>query len=128
MVLFAGRENEMKKIVHFSSPPLGTSKQFLSEEPGLVVEGNPFHETAMHFESPDGKLVSGTWTSTPGKWHARINRDEFCTILVGRGELISEDGEATAFAAGDSFLVPDGFRGYWRIIEKTTKHFVIRLH
>lgn len=27
---------------------------------------------------------------------------------------------------GDAFLIPDGFRGYWEVIETTTKHFVIR--
>ena len=30
------------------------------------------------------------------------------------------------FRTGDAFLIPDGFRGYWEVIETTTKHFVIR--
>ena len=33
---------------------------------------------------------------------------------------------AQTFRTGDAFLIPDGFRGYWEVIETTTKHFVIR--
>ncbi|MGB7287134.1 MAG: cupin domain-containing protein [Salaquimonas sp.] len=117
----------MSKVVHFSSPPLETSHRRLADLPERVVEGDPMHETHTQFESPDGKLIAGTWTSTPGKWHAFIDRDEFCSILDGRGELISEAGDIVAFYKGDSFMIPDGFRGFWHIIETTTKHFVIRL-
>jgi uncharacterized cupin superfamily protein len=116
----------MTEVIHFSAKPEEISHRRLADLPDRVVEGDPFHGTAMRFESPDGKLVAGTWTSTPGKWHAFIDRDEFCTILAGKGELIGQDGKATPFSAGDSFLVPDGFRGFWHIIETTTKHFVIR--
>jgi uncharacterized cupin superfamily protein len=40
--------------------------------------------------------------------------------------LIAEDGSAQTFRTGDAFLIPNGFRGYWDVIETTTKHFVIR--
>lgn len=116
----------MSKVIHFSSKPFESSTRHLAELPNRVVEGDPIHETHMHFESLDGKLSAGSWTSTPGKWHAFINRDEFCTILDGKGELISSSGEVVSFKKGDSFLIPDGFRGYWHILETTTKHFVIR--
>ena len=82
----------------------------------------------MRFESPDGALIAGTWTSTPGKWRAFADRDEFCTILSGHVRLIDENGVAKTFEAGDSFMIPNGFRGWWEVIETTTKHFVIRNH
>ena len=78
------------------------------------------------FESPDDGLVAGTWISTPGKWRAFTDRDEFCMILSGHCRLIDEAGEAKTFKAGDAFLIPNGFRGYWEVLETTTKHFVIR--
>jgi uncharacterized cupin superfamily protein len=71
-------------------------------------------------------MIAGTWTSTSGKWHAFIERDEFCVILAGHCRLIGEDGTVKEFRTGDSFLIPNGFRGYWDVIETTTKHFVIR--
>ena len=93
-----------------------------------VVSGAPQHHPRFFFESEDGVLVSGTWTSTPGKWHAFTDRDEFCYIVSGHCRLIDQDGFAREFRAGDAFLIPNGFRGFWDVIETTTKHFVIRSH
>lgn len=113
-------------VISFAGEPLSKSKRRLADLPDRVVEGDPHHQTEMHFESPDGGLIAGTWTSTPGKWHAFADRDEFCTILSGHVRLIDESGTAQTFRAGDSFMIPNGFRGYWDVLEITTKHFVIR--
>lgn len=117
-----------KSIVDFSEKPLRVVKRHLSDLPGRVVEGDPDHVSKFYFESPDGGLVSGTWTSTPGKWKAFADRDEFCMILSGHCRLISEDGVVKEFKSGDAFLIPNGFEGYWEVVETTTKHFVIRNH
>ncbi len=102
------------------------SRRRLADLPDRVVQGDPHHQTRMHFTSPDGTLMAGTWTSTPGKWHAFSERDEFCVLLHGHVRMISEDGTVQEFRTGDSFLIPNGFRGYWEVVETTTKHFVIR--
>ena len=50
-------------------------------------------------------------------------------ILSGHVRLIDDAGNGhRAFRGGDAFLIPNGFRGYWEVIETTTKHFVIRHH
>ncbi len=116
------------KIIDFGKDTGTTAHRRLADLPNRVVEGDPHHESTLFFESPDGKLIAGTWTSTPGKWHAFTDRDEFCYILSGHVRLIAEDGSAQTFRGGDAFLIPDGFRGYWEVIETTTKHFVIRDH
>ena len=115
-------------VVDFSAEPLEISRRRLSDLPDRVVEGDPFHVTELRYESPDGALVVGTWTSTPGKWRAFTDRDEFCIILFGCIRLVDEAGVAQSFGAGDAFLIPHGFRGFWEVIETTTKHFVIRRH
>ena len=115
-------------VVDFSGPALSESERRLADLPDRVVEGDPHHTIRQLFESPDGALTAGTWTSTPGKWHAFTERDEFCMILSGHVRLIDEDGTAQTFRTGDAFLIPNGFRGYWEVIETTTKHFVIRHH
>ena len=102
------------------------SRRRLADLPDRVVEGDPHHETKMRFHSPDGTLMAGTWTSTPGKWNVFTDRDEFCVFLSGHAQLISEDGTVQDFRGGDSFLIPNGFRGYWNVLETTVKHFVIR--
>ena len=98
----------------------------LADLPDRVVAGDPHHTTSIHFTSPDGRLSAGTWVSTPGKWHAFRNKDEYCYIVDGHCALIHEDGTRQDFRAGASFLIPDGFVGFWEVIETTTKHFVIR--
>jgi uncharacterized cupin superfamily protein len=115
-------------IVDFRDAPIETARRRLADLPDRVLEGDPRHVTETRWESPDGHLVAGTWTSTPGRWRAFADRDEFCTILSGHVRLVSEDGTARSFRAGDSFLIPDGFRGRWEVLETTTKHFVIRRH
>lgn len=40
--------------------------------------------------------------------------------------LIAEYGTAQKLRTGEAFLIPNGFRGYWDVVETTTRHFVIR--
>lgn len=115
-------------IVDFAQPAADISQRRLADLPDRVVDGDPHHETQVHFRSPDGVVLAGTWTSTPGKWRAFTDRDEYCHIISGHCALISETGERWEFRAGQSFLIPNGFRGYWEILDTTTKHFVIREH
>ena len=115
-------------VIDFSGDARHVAERRLRDLPDRVVAGDPGHVTRMHFESPDGALIAGTWISTPGKWRAFTDRDEFCFILSGHARLINEAGEAQDFKTGDAFLIPNGFRGYWEVIETTTKHFVIRHH
>ena len=117
-----------KEVIDFSKAPIETVERRLADLPNRVVEGDPNHESKFYFNSEDGKLIAGTWVSTPGKWKAFTDRDEFCMILSGHCRLISEDGTAKDFKGGDAFLIPNGFRGYWEVVETTTKHFVIRNH
>lgn len=115
-------------VIDFADAPLDRAERRLADLPDRVVEGDPHHQTQLRFESPDGVMMAGTWTSTPGKWRAFTDRDEFCYILEGHCRLIDEDGMARTFRGGDAFLIPNGFRGYWEVIETTTKLFVIRQH
>ena len=93
-----------------------------------VVDGDAHDQTDLHFQSDDGALLAGSWTSTAGRWHAFIDRDESCYIVYGHCQLIDEAGNAKTFRSGDAFLISNGFRGYWNIIEETRKHLVIRNH
>jgi uncharacterized cupin superfamily protein len=113
-------------VIAFAVEPIAVSRRRLADLPDRVVAGDPCHVTGLRFESPDGGLIAGTWTSTPGKWRAVADHDEFCTILSGHVRLIDAAGRAQTFKAGDAFLIPDGFRGFWEVLETTTKHLAIR--
>ena len=115
-------------VIDFRHQPLEVSQRRLADLPDRVVKGDPRHETHLHFRSTDGSLIAGSWTSTPGKWRTFKDRDEYCHIITGRCALISEAGQRWEFGAGQSFMIPNGFSGYWEILETTTKHFVIKEH
>jgi len=115
-------------VINIFDDPTTRTERRLADLPDRVVEGDPHHKVGMHFTSPDGNLSVGTWTSTPGKWHAFTDKDEYCYIVEGHCALIHEDGTRQDFRTGASFFIPNGFRGYWEVLETTTKHFVIRDH
>lgn len=114
------------KVIDFGKESGLREERRLADLPDRVVEGDPHHQSTTYFKNEAGDVIAGTWTSTPGKWHAFTDRDEFCYITAGHVRLIAEDGTAQTFKTGDAFLIPNGFRGYWDVLATTTKHFVIR--
>ncbi len=100
----------------------------LRDLPERVLEGDPRHESTVFFTGAAGALMAGTWTSTPGKWQAFTDRDEFCYIVAGHVRLLGDNGTVRSFKTGDAFLIPNGFTGCWEVLETTTKHFVVRQH
>ena len=115
-----------KRVIEFSDESLPVTERRLADLPDVVVDGDPQHTSKLCFENGNGDFKAGVWTSTPGKWHAFTDRDEYCFIISGHVRLISDDGTVQTFKTGDGFLIPNGFRGYWEVVETTTKHFVIR--
>ena len=116
------------QVVDFQQDSGTREARRLRDLPGRVLEGDPHHESTVFFKGAAGDFIAGTWTSTPGQWHAFTGRDEFCYIVSGHVRLIGDDGTTQSFKTGDAFLIPNGFSGRWEVVETTTKHFVIRQH
>lgn len=101
-------------------------------EPGApaadrIVEGSPRNTTWNLYESEDGKTYSGIWESTPGAWRIIYDEWEFCHIVSGISIISDEDGNEITVKAGDAFTLAPGFRGIWKVVETTRKHYVIEL-
>ena len=114
------------QVIAFQQDPGKPEARRLRDLPDRVLKGDPHHESTVFFTDASSDLIAGTWTSTPGTWRAFTERDEVCCIVVGHVRLIGDDGSVRSFRTGDAFLIPNGFRGYWDVIETTTKHFVVR--
>ncbi len=114
------------RVIEFADPAHPTTQRRLKDLPDRVVAGDPHHTSTRCYENGAGDMRAGIWTSTAGKWHAFTGKDEFCYIVKGHVRLIGEDGHIQTFKTGDSFLIPNGFQGYWEVVEETTKHFVVR--
>ncbi len=90
-----------------------------------VLEGTPEQTTRNFFSDSTGQCFAGIWESTPGRWRVRYTENEFCHITRGAVLIESDHGDSRTFRAGDSFVVPAGFRGVWHVTEPMSKLYVI---
>jgi len=93
--------------------------------PEKCVRGQPDQRTWHHFTSGDEKFFAGLWEAEPGCWTIEYTENEFCQILAGRSILRDDGGRERVVRAGDSFVIPAGFRGQWDVLERTKKIYVI---
>ena len=113
------------RVVNFQKNQGQYSELRLADSPERLVSGDPTHKTTVHFANETSGFVAGTWTATPGKFRVAADRDEFCHIVSGHARLVDDNNDFEIFKTGDAFVIPNGFIGYWDVIETTTKHFAI---
>ena len=89
------------------------------------LEGTPQTTTHNFFESPDKRFFAGIWESTAGKWKVNYAEQEFVHMLAGEAILSDEQGNAERVKAGDSFVVPAGFKGSWESLGQVRKLYAI---
>lgn len=91
-----------------------------------LLEGAPVARTTIDYERDENTYV-GEWSCGVGAWRVSYDEWEFCYMLEGACELVSDGGDTQRFAAGDSFVIEPGFKGVWRVLAPMRKKFVIRL-
>ena len=90
------------------------------------IEGDQQEAATVLWTSPDGKMETGIWECTPGRFTAdRSEIAEICHILTGRVSLHNADGTSREIGAGEMFVLPLGWRGEWTIHERTRKIFTM---
>lgn len=94
-------------------------------KPERVTKGDPRFRSWNHYTDTSERFFSGVWESSPGQWRIEYDETEFCAILSGRSVIHSDDGQQWDVGAGDSFVIPAGFKGRWEVIETTRKLYVI---
>ena len=90
-----------------------------------LVSGNPRQRLWNVYSSADMHFHAGEWASSPGAWRIHYTENELCHMLEGVVRLTNEAGTARVYRAGDSFVVPSGFRGTWEVIESCRKLYAI---
>ncbi|MCJ7995624.1 DUF861 domain-containing protein [Rhizobium cremeum] len=86
------------------------------------IEGDQQEAAMALWTSPDGKLETGIWECTPGRFTAdRSRNSEICHLLSGSVTLHNGDGTEQRIGAGEMFVLPIGWRGEWTIHEQTRK-------
>lgn len=94
--------------------------------PEAVIDGTPNEQGAVISESKDGNFIVGIWESTPyAEAFDAYPGDEFCQVLSGKVTLTDAEGNASTFEAGDSYFVPKGFKGTFRVVETMRKYYAL---
>ena len=90
-----------------------------------LVAGRPLQAVANAYSSGDDAFHCGIWEGDVGAWQVRYSEHELCHMLAGRIRITGEDGSIREYAAGDSFVIPAGFRGVWEVIEPARKLYAV---
>ena len=77
------------------------------------------------FSSCHGAFTAGTWAHARGSMTFEAGYDEVCVLLDGHVRLTDASGYTSEFKAGETFVIPKGFKGTWETIEPVRKHYVI---
>jgi uncharacterized protein len=90
-----------------------------------IVSGDPEQRAWNFHSSADGRFHAGIWECAPGKWRVEFTETEFCHVLAGVIVVTGEDGAEQLYRAGDAFVSPAGFRGFWEVRERARKYYAI---
>jgi len=104
-----------------------TLPEYDHPKPERLVKGNPRRTTWNHYVNSSGEMFSGEWSSEVGSWRIEMgpSEDEFFFVTQGRCRLIDEQGNAVEVHAGQSLIIPAGFKGIFDVLEAMHKHYVI---
>ncbi|MGX5668399.1 DUF861 domain-containing protein [Rhizobium daejeonense] len=90
------------------------------------IEGEQREAAVVLWTSPNGKLETGIWECTPGRFTAdRSKNSEICHLLSGSVTLHNSDGTEQKIVAGEMFVLPIGWRGEWTLHEQTRKIYTM---
>jgi hypothetical protein len=94
-------------------------------ETATLIDGQPKGLDHIYFQRAETKVKSGIWRSSAyTEWYDDYPCDEFMLVLEGSVTLESK-GFSETYGKGDAFLLPKGFKGYWKQTEPMLKYYVI---
>jgi uncharacterized cupin superfamily protein len=95
--------------------------------PDRRIDGNPKRTTWNHYTNESGEVFAGEWASETGRWRIEFgaSEEEFFHIIEGRVRITDDDGHAVEVSAGQSLVIPAGFKGTFAVIEPVRKHYMI---
>ncbi|MFQ5985320.1 MAG: cupin domain-containing protein [Alphaproteobacteria bacterium] len=93
--------------------------------PGRVIAGDPVQSGRNYYADATGQFSTGIWECTPGKWRVDYTEDEFSHLLVGKVVFADAHGASESFVAGDSYVIPAGFRGTCEVVETARKIYAV---
>ena len=94
-------------------------------ETSKLIEGIPKGRDHIYYQNDETQVTSGIWRSSPyTEWYDNYPCDEFMYILEGY-VILENDEFSERYEKGEAFLLPKGFKGYWRQPVSMLKFYVI---
>jgi hypothetical protein len=110
-------------VFRFEDTPL--TEPAISIDASVVLSGaNVIERTRILYADAAGEMTVGLWESSPGAWRIETNEDEYVRLLHGEIRIYDGTGAGRHFKPGDSFFVPEHFRGVWESVGEVRKIFV----
>ena len=72
-----------------------------------------------------GAFKGGFWSANPGRAEIHYDKDEICFLLDGVVRLTDATGHSETYRKGDTFIIPNGFKGVWETVEPVRKFYAI---
>ena len=95
-------------------------------DPADFIVADPRETVHTPFTNSQGNVTAGVWECSPCKEEIqRYGVDELCAVLSGSVTITNADGHAETFGPGDSFVMPQDFKGTWHITETLRKFWMI---
>lgn len=115
----------MPAAISFSQQQIDPEVDYPRSE--RLVTGNPKRTTWNHYTNTSGEVFAGVWACEVGSWRIEMgpSEDEFFFVTRGRCRLTDETGTAVTAQAGESLVIPAGFKGCFEVLEPMQKHYMI---
>jgi len=100
-------------------------KADIALETAELIKGSPMGLDHAYHENEKAGIRAGIWRSSPyTEFYEDYPGTEFMYVLEGSVTLENDDFCET-YVAGDAFLVPKGFRGFWKQTEPMLKYYIM---
>jgi uncharacterized cupin superfamily protein len=96
-------------------------------KPDRRVDGNPKRTTWNHYTNSTGEVFAGEWSCGAGSWRIEFGptEDEFFFVTQGRVRVRDDADNVVEVRAGQSLVIPAGFKGIFEVLEPMHKHYMI---
>jgi uncharacterized cupin superfamily protein len=116
------KECFVPEILNFSTLPAPVDS---APSAANLLSGDPKQQIWNVLSSGDGRFHVGQWASGVGAWRVHYTEYELCHLVEGMVLITSDEGGECRYRAGDTFVIPSGFRGTWEVIEPCKKIYAI---
>ena len=94
-------------------------------ETAKLVSGKAVGLDHIYYKNSSPSVQAGIWRSSPyTEFYEEYPCDEFMYIIEGSVTIEADNFKAT-YCKEEAFLLPKGFRGYWKQEEPMLKYYVI---